>query len=344
MRRYIDTFFRYWLIAVLPIIVIPTAAYMIVRHTPPKIMAVANVWVDQNPPGYDNQFMTPAQNEASNFNEFVQSRSFDSDVIKGVPAFQQMLAKGVSMDVLISNLTKNLLITAGGEAGTATHLINLSYTGASADEASGVLQSFLSTVHKQEVARTSSETQTSIYLLSYQLKTATQNLAQATQSYRDYLTRHGYQPSDIQNAQSSDPNVATLLQQVTVAQQTVTDDRQQLSKLKAQLNVPPSIAQQGSFTIKDMPSVLYTSNTKTKLMDLAIAIVVALILGLGFVVVRTALDSSVRFVDEVPHLLGLPVLTVVPYDNTQTKRPTRKRQETAAAVPSAPLPDAVGVE
>jgi capsular polysaccharide biosynthesis protein len=69
--------------------------------------------------------------------------------------------------------------------------------------------------------------------------------------------------------------------------------------------------------IADPPSPASSTSSKKKLLlNLGIVFAVGVLLGGTFVVARTALDRSVRYGDEVPKLLGLPVLGIVPYTRT----------------------------
>ena len=73
--------------------------------------------------------------------------------------------------------------------------------------------------------------------------------------------------------------------------------------------------------IVDPPSPAASSTSKkTLLLDFGVIFAVALLLSGAFIVVRTALDRSVRYPDEVPELLGLPVLGIVPYSRDLSKQ------------------------
>ena len=46
MRRYAETFYRYWFIALFPIIALPAADCLMIRHTPRAVIAR----LDDRPP------------------------------------------------------------------------------------------------------------------------------------------------------------------------------------------------------------------------------------------------------------------------------------------------------
>src|SRR5579871_788109 len=84
VRRYIVTFFRYWLLVVIPIIVLPLVEYRQIKHTPTTMHASANIYVQQSlvdGSAYTNSWETPAQNTADNINQWLQSPSFDLAVV-----------------------------------------------------------------------------------------------------------------------------------------------------------------------------------------------------------------------------------------------------------------------
>src|SRR5579885_1506644 len=97
MRRYAETFFRYWLLLILPIIALPAATYAMVRHAPKTVVASANILVGQSLAGPSSdwsQWLTAAQNEAASLNQMLQSPSFDLTVAHTSPVYAQALNSG----------------------------------------------------------------------------------------------------------------------------------------------------------------------------------------------------------------------------------------------------------
>lgn len=79
--------------------------------------------------------------------------------------------------------------------------------------------------------------------------------------------------------------------------------------------IPPS-----AIRLADEPNGAPSASSKKQLvLDLGIALLVGAILGIGFLAVKTALDGSVRYSEEVPDLLGLPVLGIIPMNQTLVK-------------------------
>jgi hypothetical protein len=88
----------------------------------------------------------------------------------------------------------------------------------------------------------------------------------------------------------------------------------------------------GPFRVVDSPSPSTAgSSKKTELEVLGIALVLGLLLGGTFVVVRTALDHSVRFAEEVPDLFDLPLLITVPLTGKSAQPPTSGPQTARGA-------------
>ncbi len=327
MRRYAETFFRYWIVVLIPLVVLPAATYFSVRHTPNSYLVSANIQVDQDPPGYTNQYISVAQNEADAIDEFLQSPSS----IYGVLTTGNLLQRGRGVrdvSALVTDIARNTQVTPRGD-----HLVNVAYTNQNFGLGVQVVQALLAQVQSQQQQATSAQNQSSLYILNYQLAQAQK---QATQSYKtlhDYMDQHGDTASDLTGPQITDPQLASLYQQSQLDIASVNDYRQQISKARAQTVLPPGTAQPGVFTVKDPPSGTIVSATKKKLTPIAIALAVALVLSGAFLVVKTALDHTLRYPDEVPAVLDLPLLAVVPYAGAQGSRRGRSPQPAAAGVP-----------
>jgi capsular polysaccharide biosynthesis protein len=91
--------------------------------------------------------------------------------------------------------------------------------------------------------------------------------------------------------------------------------------------------------IVDAPNVTIVSSKKKETMNLAIALLIGLLLGGGLVVVKTALDPTVRYADEVPALLDLPVLAVVPYSRALARQNKKTPRATERAIHRGRLAD-----
>jgi len=332
VRRYAETFFRYWFIVLIPLILLPAVMYVVVRHMPNSYVVSANVQVDQYPPGYTNQYISPAQNEADAMNEFLQSPSNISSVVAA--SIAQSGGQAVDATALADNIVKTLQAAGHGD-----HLLNVSYT--SPDSALGVrvVRAFLSIVQTQQQAANNQQTQSNLYVLNYQLRQAQQQAAQSYKTLHGYMGRHGYTNNDLTAPAISDPQLSSLYQQSQLDAGSVTDLQQQISKAHAQTVLPPGSSQMSIFTIKDYPAWSVVSATRKKLLDIGIALAVALLLSGAFLVAKTMLDRSLRYPDEAPALLGLPVLGIVPYHDARSSRRGRAPHAAGTVAPRGQLAD-----
>jgi hypothetical protein len=77
----------------------------------------------------------------------------------------------------------------------------------------------------------------------------------------------------------------------------------------------------GVMRVVDLPALSPGAlSKKSLLLELGLAFAFGLLFSAAFIVTRTALDRSVRYPDEVPEVVGLPVLGVVPFSRDLSKR------------------------
>lgn len=316
MRRYADTFFRNWIVAVVPLIVFPVVALIVVTGTPRKSIISANVWADEvslKHLGYSNPYNTPAQNMAASVNQLLQSPSFDLRVAHQSPRYWRPLA-GVPgrRGVVVQDLAKNAKAMDAGP-----NLVTISYTTTNADAGAQVVQAILNEVPAVVDQLNQAQTKGVSYYTG-QVKAAHTRLTASAAALGDYMKSNGIAPQNIASESLFDPKFASLYQAVQAAQTDVQSAEQQLAQMRA-------AARQTSFRIVDPPAFSSApSRKKTAILDLGIALLAGLLIGGGFIVLRTTLDRSLRFADEVPDLVGLPVLAVLPYNRPAAARPTAK--------------------
>jgi uncharacterized protein involved in exopolysaccharide biosynthesis len=337
MRRYTDTFVRYWLIALIPVIVLPLADYALIRHTPKTVLASAKVWVDTSVAGTAasyNQWLSPAQNEVNTLNQLLQISSFDWTVAHGSPVYTHMLLRGPDPSaVVVADLQKNMQITADGD-----NLLVVSYTSNNWQLGPQVVQSFLEAALNQTQLLNQQQAKTSIAYYGSQLDSAQHDLAQAAKRLSDYVRANDIQPSEMATRQNSDPTFVSLFQQVQADQQNVSNLQQKIATLRGQSTATSAVGPSG-LRIVDAPNVTIVSSKKKETMNLAIALLIGLLLGGGLVVVKTALDPTVRYADEVPALLDLPVLAVVPYSRALARQNKKTPRATDRAIHRGRLAD-----
>ncbi len=310
MRRYAEALFRYWPLLLLPIIVLPVGAFVLMRHAPKTVVVTADLWVTQNPAGYNNQYSSQAGNESAYINEYLQSPSDIGPIIGGSTAFAQLLRTSPAQAANVEQtLLQNFSVNPKGQ-----YLLNVSFTGQDEAIAQDAVNGLIAAVKTQQKTDTSSQAQAGIAAAQAQQDAAKRQLAQSQKALQGYMDQHGYQSSDLNNTSSLDLNttLAGLKQQFQSDQTTYLTDVQTLNNLHTQAALPAS-QQQSTFYVKDQATPIITSSRKKILIAMLEALAVALFLSGGFVVLNTLLDRSLRYPDEVTQMLDLPVLAVVPY-------------------------------
>lgn len=314
MKRYAESFFRYWLIALAPIVVLSLVGYATIRSTPKTAQATAKLWIDPSASDLSasyNQYQTLAQNEQDVLTQLLQISSFDWAVARGSTLYMQMLSKYASPgDHLATDLQRNVQFTPGGN-----NLLYVSYTYADKNLQLGVqvVQSVLSAALDQTHLLNQQQAASSLRYYKQQLQLARQHMRQSAQAFARYMAAHDIASTELNAQMTVDPTLAGLYQQVQADQASASSIQQKIAALQLQ-STGLSDAVQSGIRIADPPSVIIVSSKKKELTNLAIYVVIGLLLGGGFVVVKTLMDRSLHYADEVPEVLGLRVLAVLPYN------------------------------
>lgn len=317
MRRYAETFFHYWLILLVPIIVLPLIDGVMIKERPKTVLTSAKIWVDASTASAAtdyNQYLTPAQNEAGTLSQLLQISSFDWKVAQSSAIYRQMLTKiPYARDYVTADLQKNMQFSAPGD-----NLVYVGYTSQDWSLGVQVVQSLLANaiIQMQQLSQQQSSNNISMY--KAQLRSAQQNLNQSTHQLTAYMNAHNINVSaDLSLAEAADPSFASLYIQVQSDQQTVQNLRQKILDLQTQ-NAGSSGANQNGYHVADPPSIVVVTSKKKELLEIALYLAIGLALSGGFVAAKTLLDRSLRYADEVPDALELPVLAVLPYNPALT--------------------------
>jgi len=343
MRRYAETFFRYWLLVLLPIIVLPAAEFALMRHVPKTVLVTADLWVTQNPAGYANPWASAAGNEASYINEYLQSSTDIGPILAGSAAFQQLLRTAPAQALQVQgSLLQGFAVYPKGQ-----YLLNVSFTGQNEAIATDALNGLIAAVQNQQKTENANQTQTNLVVAQAQLKNDTKQLDQSKKALRDYMDRHGLQQSDLSSgaALDLDTTFAGLKQQFQNDQTQYLNDQLALNKLRAQatqatLTLPTTAQAGATFYVKDPATAIVTSSRKKILTAVGEALAVALFLSLGFVVVKTLLNRGLRYPDEVAEVLDLPLLAVVPFSPPPRTRGRGPAVVAGRTAPQGQLADA----
>ncbi len=325
MLRYTYTFARYWWLLLIPVLALPLAEAMQVRHSGSGFSAGMTIYVQQTAANElttnNASWLSLAQIEASNITQWLQSPTFCLDVAEKSPLYARRLALlPDAKQAVTTDLQTNVQVTAQG-----TNLVSIGYSSKDPALAKQVVQSVLTeATSKMQVSNNRVGAVNKAYYQA-QLLSAEAVERTAAQQLKSYMQEHGIAAGNLQDALGSDLTLATLYDQDRSDQQAVTSLLQQVQATVAQNSLPASLVNQEGYFVADDPTVSPISTSmKKKLTSIGIAIVLGLLFAGAFLVVMTGLDRTFRRPVDVPLLLYLPVLAVVPYSST-LHRPDRQK-------------------
>lgn len=310
MRRYADTFFRHRLLTIFPFLVLLPAAILYSRSSVATATETANVWAIPSgiaQLGYSDQYLPPAQNLSNSITQLLGSRSFDRRVAGDSPLYSRGSRSSLRV---VADLSKNVLVTAQGP-----NIVTLAYKNPNAVVAAQVLHAVLKEAGRELNNLNRTQNSKEMAADKTHLASVQAHLKQSTQALGQYMTAKSIPAKDMAAQALFDPNFATLYQAVQSSQIDVQNAEEQLAQIGSQSN------NQAIFQVIDQPSfATISSRKKTAILDVMIALVVSLLLSGGFLAVKTTLDRSLRYADEVPELVGIPVLGVIPYSPILAKQ------------------------
>jgi hypothetical protein len=305
-RRYIDAFFRHWVIALIPVLVLPVAGVGLALKNRGNTMATSNVWVNQvstKQLGYADPLATPASNTAAALTQLLQTESFDVLVAHGSPLYWNSVALKPNRNAsVVTDLSKNVVIVPKGP-----DLVNISYSSKEPSTGIELLAAILKQAPRQFAELNQHQAASTVAYYTQRRKDAQTRLAHATKALGSYMKKHHLHAAEMAAQSLYDPAFATLYQAVQSTQVDIDNADQQISQATSQ-------SAGNTFLVYDPPSVVQASLSKKSLaLDLAIGLAVGLLLSGAFIVGTTALDHSLRYAHEVPDLLGVPILASVGY-------------------------------
>lgn len=311
MKRYLETVLRYWYLVLIPIILFPSGEFVLLKQASKTITASQTVYVSssvQSQLDSPNLYISPADNLSAAVAQLLQSQDFAGVVAGRSPHL--LTTERASSALAQADFAAHLQVKSNG------NYLTVSYTTrdrVGADVAAlEVVQGFLSSASTEIQQLHRSSAYQSISSIKQQLIVALSQQTRDEKAYGAYLRRAGLTDAQARDIQLSDPTAGDLIQQVSSDNDVVASLRKSLvAPQQGQQGVPQSL-----YTIFDRPTIFLDATTKTKqLVSLGIAAGLGIVLAALFIVVRTALDRTIRFPSEVARLLDLPVLTVVPYSH-----------------------------
>jgi capsular polysaccharide biosynthesis protein len=317
MRRYTDSFFRHWLLIMIPLLILPVGEYLLVRHPAPQISANANIYVTQPVSDGTNPFTSPADIEISNLVQWLQSSSFDLKVAMKSSIYAQGLAHAADPATAAYNdLSKHVQVTPLGD-----NLVNISYDTLDGQEGLQVVRGLLDTATDTTLSITQWQQTIVGGYYSEKLRAAQLQEQQSSKALSDYAHNHGITPAMYALQMDSDPTFANLYAQSKNDQQNVTTLAEQVASSSGQPVSPITIASRQAYFVADQPTIMLTYSSKKKMLTyVGIALALGLIVGVVLLVLLTATDKTMRFAEEAQLLLQMPVMAIVTHSGALSGR------------------------
>lgn len=336
MERYIETFFRFKWVFLFLLVLVPTLGVGYALDQQQKLyQAVGTVWTDK--PAYLdtattwNQYISPAQNQAGNVSEFLQSNTFALDVLKQTD-LRSGLSSPLTAQATLATFRKQVSVAAVG-----THLLAISYSDTDPKVAQQVVQVVITTFNAEVLSTSNSQGSVTLAFYQQKLSDAKLKVANATAALGTYLNAHPelQQVTTNQNVsqliasanfEAQHPELVKLIQN----QSTASKDEQDLQTKVDQIQFTQSsqtVGTEQSFRIMDAPALpdKPISNRKKLALQIGIALLAAVGFVVGGVVLLTILDSTIRSANEAAQRLHLPVFAAVPLMRERRELVRRRR-------------------
>jgi capsular polysaccharide biosynthesis protein len=318
LARYVEILFRHWARFAVILFLLPTPVSIATLVYFRTYQAATDIWVES--PTYFgsntnvfaggvsgwNQYLTPAQNETDQLNQYLQTTSFVYAVGDRMAA--DGMADAKLRNKLITSIAKTMHVTPNG-----SHLVTITFSCSKAAECTETLTATIAVFQDRLTEALKAQEQLSTSFLESQVTAAQQRRDTSEAALEKYLAEH---PAPALGLSSGQTGIPQLDQLVTRAQQ----DRDQLTALQSQLG-------QAQYTFAAADQFVATS---TKVVDapgitaggflgdgssLKRAVVVWLA-AVGVAAVYLALlvwmDKTARDVRELVGRLSVPVLATVP--------------------------------
>lgn len=322
MEPYFETLFRHKLLFLFLLIVIPTlgVGYAIDQRQI-DFQSTGTVWAEKPAfldTGQDwNQWSTPAENQAGNVQEFIQTNSFALDVLRQTDLSNQ-LGNAVLAQQTLTDFRKNIAIRSVG-----THLLAISFTDPNPKVAQQVVTAVIDTFNTEVLANATSTGSVTIAFYQKQLDDVNAKLADTTAAIRGYLDAHpelGRPTGDTLNQMiastsfaAQNPQFVNLVQQQGALQKQQQSYQSTIDQLTLSKDSAPIGAQQ-AFRVMDAPGL--PTSPISSLKKFAMSIGLGFGAALGFVlagtVLLTALDGTARSPRLAQRQLDIPAFAPLP--------------------------------
>ncbi|MBN9393174.1 MAG: hypothetical protein J0I20_34390 [Chloroflexi bacterium] len=300
MLRYVDTFARYIWLWLIPALILPVVAVIILLSTT-SYTAIGSLWVDQSlftdqSSGVvqGNSWESPSQQMAGLFTELMSTRQFVNNIIDTTSYKSKATTDAERLD-LIQTITAKTKIS-----GDNFRLISLSYTANKSEVATEVLGAIMSGFQAYYDQLINTQGQASVDYYQKLVTSTKQDLDTATAAVKTFLDEH---PNQIGQTTSNngattplDLEYATLNQNLTVARSRYDDANSNLEKVVTSYNAYKQ-GQSTSIRVQDKPVVLGSAVGKVTQVALGVVIglAVSAVVAVIGTIVLTVFDSTIRY-------------------------------------------------
>lgn len=316
MARYLEMLFRYWIRFAVILFLLPVPASVGTLIAFRTVQATTNLWVED--PTYMgsnvnsttlsgwNQYLTPAQNQAGQLDQYLQTQSFLNAV--GDELDKSGVGSASERNKLITSIPLNMHTTT-----TGSNLLTIKFSCDHASYCTAVLSATIATFQSRLADVLKAQEQLSTSFLQAQLTDARQRADTSQGALDKYLSAHPEINIVLNPQQAANPELNRLM---TQAQQ----DRDQVTQLQSQLGVAQfTFAAADRFIetntkVVDPPSVtsggLLGDGSSVK--RAAVVWLAAFGVGGAYLVLLVWMDKTARDTKELVHRLDVPILATVP--------------------------------
>ena len=320
--RFLETFYRHRLLAIVPIVigVLVAAGYQMAQ--PGSYASTTSLWVDASVPGQGTAAtagVDPSTLQEYAIQELLTTRSFaiavgtsgplgtylsshpdaESTGLAAIPGLSTLFggAKGSLDDQMATYLPAMV-----GFVDAGPQVLNIIVTAPDPAVAAGTAKALLTQYASQVAAAQTATDQTAVTYYDQQVAQAQVSLQQAQQALSTYLAAHPT-TSTVGTGDATATELNEALSLDTTSYQSLLGQYQQ-----AQLTLA-NVSSQTGFRVLDAPTASgVATSTKKKLLEVGIAgLLVGLLVSVLILTALTAIDRTARRAEDIKRTLGLEV-------------------------------------
>lgn len=315
MRRVLEIALRHGLAFFLMLFLIPVVSFAVAYLWPRTYDATASLWALRRvaiigATGTEqNLTATPADTQAAELNELLQTRAFalsvaDESSLASTLSASVRSNRSTADDALIQLITKGVIVKAGGY-----NLFTITYSDPSPTVASQVVKAVVHQYGLQSVNFAVLEGQQQLQNDQTQLAQAQATLTTAINAEQQFISSHNIPSNQLGN----NPQYAQLHAQTLQAQNTVQSYQSNITQIKAEIATMGTNTN-GLYLTLDPPSIPVkpVSRLRALLIGGGAGIAVALLACAGYLVALMRKDQSAYDASDLEQVNLPPVLLQLP--------------------------------